>query len=195
MEFNRSYPCSAHHMDLAKVNRVFDDMETEATRKLLKVADSKEDIIMNRSADMRYHGQFHELESDMPGGRLAPAEIQSALATFDKRHEQLYAFAMPGREVEFFTFRLRARIRSKQPVGMSLRADGNTDPSHALRTRRTCFFEGKSTDTPIYDGERLKRRDLILGPALIEETTTTVVVPERFQCSVDETGTYQISRS
>ena len=195
MEFNRSYPCSAHQMDLAKLNRVFKDMETEATNKLMKVADSKEDLIMNRSADMRYHGQFHELESDMPGGKLGRAEIRSALAAFDKRHEQLYAFAMPGREVEFFTFRLRARVRPKRPIRMSLRAEGDSDPAHALKTLRTCFFEGKQKSAPVYDGERLKHRDLILGPALIEETTTTVVVPERFRCAVDETGTYRISRS
>ena len=193
MEFNRSYPCSAQQMDLARLNQVFAEMEAEATDKLIKVADSAEDIIMSRSADMRYHGQFHELESEMPGGPLGQAEIQSALADFDRKHEQLYAFAMPGREVEFFTFRLRARVRPKQPIRMSLRAEGNADPAHALKTRRTGFFEGKPKDTPIYDGERLKHRDLIPGPALIEETTTTIVVPERYRCIVDETGTYQLS--
>jgi N-methylhydantoinase A len=192
MEFNRSYPCSAHQMDFAKLNRVFEEMQSEARAKLMHVAESKDDIIMNRSADMRYHGQFHELESDMPGGKLGGAEIQAALSAFDKRHEQLYAFAMPGREVEFFTFRLRARVRAKKPITMSLRAEGNGDPAHALKTRRTCFFEGKPEDTPVYDGERLRNRDAILGPALIQETTTTVVVPERYRCVVDATGTYQL---
>ena len=78
---------------------------------------------------------------------------------------------------------------------MTLRAEGDADPAHSLKTRRTCFFEGKPISTPIYDGERLKHRDMIRGPALIEESTTTVVVPERFRCAVDETGTYQLRHS
>jgi N-methylhydantoinase A/oxoprolinase/acetone carboxylase beta subunit len=36
--------------------------------------------------------------------------------------------------------------------------------------------------------------NVITGPAIIEETTTTVVIPEAFVCSVDKYKNYILTR-
>ncbi len=47
---------------------------------------------------------------------------------------------------------------------------------------------------PIYDGERLRAGDHFVGPAIIEETTTTVVIPVRYDCTVDAYRNYVLTR-
>ena len=47
--------------------------------------------------------------------------------------------------------------------------------------------------TPIYDGEKILAGNVIAGPAIIEETTTTVVIPASFVCSVDQYKNYVLA--
>ena len=49
-------------------------------------------------------------------------------------------------------------------------------------------------DTPVYDGEKILAHNVIPGPAIIEETTTTVVIPEAYVCSVDKYKNYVLTR-
>ena len=49
-------------------------------------------------------------------------------------------------------------------------------------------------DTPVYDGARLAAGHTLAGPAIIEERTTTVVIPPSFACRVDRWKNYLLSR-
>jgi len=43
---------------------------------------------------------------------------------------------------------------------------------------------------PVYDGEKVRAGNVIRGPAIVEEKTTTVVIPPAFDCSVDRFKSY-----
>jgi len=45
-----------------------------------------------------------------------------------------------------------------------------------------------------HDGEKVLAGNVIAGPAIIEETTTTVVIPDAFVCSVDRYKNYVLTR-
>ena len=49
-------------------------------------------------------------------------------------------------------------------------------------------------ETTVYDGARLRAGDRLHGPAIIEEATTTVVVPSRYELEVDEVRNYVMTR-
>ena len=49
-------------------------------------------------------------------------------------------------------------------------------------------------DTPVYDGALLRAGNEFHGPALIEETTTTVIVPPSYAVRVDEFRNYVMTR-
>ena len=55
---------------------------------------------------------------------------------------------------------------------------GDEDPSYALSGERRVFFSDYNgfRPTPIYDGSSLQPGNVIVGPAVVEETNTTVVV-------------------
>jgi len=79
------------------------------------------------------------------------------------------------------------------PIKKVLR--GTPDASKAIWTRRNCYFNGRWVDTPIYDGQKLDEGNNIPGNAIIEEPTTTTVIPAGHSCHVDEFGNFLIVRN
>jgi N-methylhydantoinase A len=100
---------------------------------------------------------------------------------------------MPLQAVEFLTFRLRATT-PKAPFELRRIDGGGGDATRAIKRTRTCRFAGRDVKTPVYDGAMLRAGDRFEGPAIIEETTTTVVIPTRYRCEVDEYRNYVLSR-
>ena len=49
-------------------------------------------------------------------------------------------------------------------------------------------------DTPIYDGTQLGAGSVIVGPALIEEPTTTIVIKPSWQATLHPLGTYELKK-
>ena len=142
---------------------------------------------------MRYIGQFHEVEVEVPGGKITAGSIAAAVEAFSDKHNALYTFSMPWKGVEVLTLRLKATT-PKAPFHLQSIESGNDDPGAALKRTRRCRFGEADIDTPVYDGEKLLAGNKVPGPAIIEETTTTVVVPESFECAVDGFKNYVLTR-
>jgi len=193
-DYARSFVGRASNIDLDTLNRVYTELEAEAQTAFKQHGVPPDKVILERSADLRYVGQFHEVEVDMAGGKITRDAVDAAAAGFTRKHEELYTFAMPWKAVEILTLRLKATTPNA-PFALPQVAKGDADPKPALKRRRTCRFNGRDVDTPIYDGEKVLAGNVISGPAIIEETTTTVVIPEAYVCSVDKYKNYILTRS
>ena len=191
--YARSHVMRAVDVDLDTVRRLYEEMAAEAREGLTELQVAPEDCIYTRTAELRYVGQFHEVEVDVPSGSLTESDLEQVVENFHKRHEELYTFNMRWKGVEFLNFRVRATA-PKAPFSLSDISDGSPDPSDALKRERPCWFDGAEVDTPIYDGEKLTAGNRIEGPAIIEERTTTVVIPRRFSCVVDRRRNYLLSQ-
>jgi N-methylhydantoinase A len=192
-DFARSHISRADGLDLGKVNSLYAEMEAEAYAAFAGMGVGKESITFTRTADMRYVGQFHEVEVEMSGDELGSEAVPVILEAFHRQHEALFEFSMPFLKVEFSTFRLKASA-PKAPFALKRIGAGGKDAQAALKRRRNCIFSGKQVDTPIYDGERLLAGNVIDGPAIIEERTTTVLIPGGFRCTVDELKNYVLQQ-
>ena len=193
-DYARSFVGRTNNIDLDTINRVYAELEAEAQTAFKQHGVPPDKVILKRSADLRYIGQFHEVEIDMAGGKINREAVDAAAAGFTRKHEELYTFAMPWKAVEILTLRLNATTPNA-PFALPQVAKGDADPKPALKRRRTCRFNGRDVDTPIYDGEKVMAGNVISGPAIIEETTTTVVIPEAYVCSVDKYKNYILTRS
>jgi len=192
-DYARSFVSRASNIDLAAVNRVYEEMEAEAVASFKAHGIAAKDVVLKRTADLRYAGQFHEVEANLANGKLTQAHIDAAVADFGRRHEEMYTFLMPWKAVEILTLRLKATT-PKAPFALPEVGNGGKDPKAALKRRRACRFNGKDVDTPVYDGEKILASNVIPGPAIIEETTTTVVIPKAYVCSVDKYKNYVLTR-
>jgi N-methylhydantoinase A len=193
-DYARSFVGRVVNIDPDALNRVYQDMEAEAAASFRAHGIDPKAIVLKRTADMRYVGQFHEVEADMPNGKLGQNAIDAAADFFARKHEELYTFSMPWKAVEILTLRLKASTPNA-PFALPEVAQGSADPAGALKRRRVCRFNGRDIDTPIYDGEKVLAGNIVAGPAIIEETTTTVVIPESYVCSVDKYKNYVLTRS
>jgi N-methylhydantoinase A len=175
------------------MNGLYQDMVEEALADFKTLNLSKDDVLFSKSADLRYHAQYHEIQMDLPAGEITSKSIEQVVKNFHKKHEELYTFAVPWVPVEFRNLRLIAKVNVKRNK-LKKRPRGSKDPARALKRRRPCFSNGKFVNTPAYDSSRLKPGNMIIGPAIVEEPTTTVVIPKGFDCILDEYGNYVLRR-
>ncbi|MXY76403.1 MAG: hydantoinase/oxoprolinase family protein [Acidimicrobiia bacterium] len=214
--YARSYITRFADLDTDRVQALYEEMEQEAITGFGEMGYRAEDVSFARTADLRYIGQFHEVEVEMPldpgqdlsetaektfrasvfrdaGGMQMLDAVEEAIDNFHAKHYDLYTFNMPWQGVELLTFRLRATV-PKAPFELHRIPEGGPDPSAALKSHRDCWFGGERVPTPIFDGGRLKAGNQVVGPAIIEEPTTTVVVPGSFTATVDAQRSYHLNR-
>jgi N-methylhydantoinase A len=193
-DYLRSYLTNVNEAKPETMNQLYENMLEEALRDLSVFYVSKTDLVIEKSVEVRYEGQYHILELKLPDTPVTEKEIQSMISEFHKLHEELFTFSLPWVSVELINLRLIVKIKvSEIPVTEIGR--GNTDPSPALLRTSQCYFNDKFVDTPIYDGLKLKGGNIIRGSAIIEEPTTTTVIPVDHDCLVDTYGNYIITKN
>jgi N-methylhydantoinase A len=194
--FARSLLLRKAFLDLDRVNQQFDDMQEEARQVLGEIGIAPENTTLRRSIEMRYLGQFHELEVlDIPVGKLGAAEIDQIIESFHRRHKAIFTFDMPKREVEFLNLQLKATLRH-EPLKLAEIASASGGADKAIKRRRSALWNLSKgyEETAVYDGDRLAAGHRIDGPAIVEEAATTVVIPPNYVCAVDKIKNYILTR-
>jgi len=195
-DFARSIISRRSQLDLDRLNRLFGEMEEEARQTLAGLGVDPADIVLTRSVEMRYTGQFHEVEvTEVPLGPIGAGELEGVVKAFHRRHKDLYTFDMTGREAEFLNAGVKARAR-REPLALAELSPAASTLDSCLKRRRPVLWDLKNgyQDTPVYDGERLGAGHVIPGPAIVEERATTVVVPSAYVCSVDRVKNFILKR-
>ena len=188
----KPYTVELNKADLEKLNGLYDGMAREAVEALRREGVSDDSISIVRTADMRYVAQFREIEVPIPFEKLGEEERSQLKEIFDKQHEELLLFSTPQNPAQFISLRLKAIGAIAKPELPTIGV-GEEDSSAALKGERKCHFgQAGLIVTPVYDGERLLAGNVIEGPSIIEETTTTVVLPPSCRCRVGTFGDYVI---
>jgi N-methylhydantoinase A len=166
----RTHVARLDGLDVVELERLYAEMEAEARDAF------SGGVRLTRTADVRYIGQFSEVEIELPAGAI---DLDAAVQRFHRRHQELFTFSMPWKGVELLTLGLRATA-----PGLPLPPHpGATGAGESLKGRRECWFDGEPALADVYDGERLAVGTVFEGPAIIEESATTVVVPPGFSCA------------
>jgi len=195
-DFARSVVSRRRALDLERLNGFFTEMAVEARQVLGEIGISPEDAVLRRSLEMRYIGQFHEVEvTEVPSGKIGPQELEEIIEAFHRRHNDLFTFNMPEREVEFLNARLKATAR-QEVLKLGEIPSATQDAAKALKRKRACLWNLSKgyEETPVYDGGKLAAGHTVPGPAVIEESKTTVVIPASFVCRVDNFKNYILTR-
>ncbi len=181
--------------DPLTLNAAFADLEGIGDGYLEREGIAHIDRYYRRSIDMRYKGQFHEVELPIARTELTAEIIDGIVEDFHKRHEELYAYRDDA-ETEMINVRVAAYGKvtppTRVPVGRS--SDGH-DASSFIKEHRNVFFEEDEdfVSTPIYDGDRMSAGSILHGPAVVEESTTTIVVPPEARLEVTEFRDYLLT--
>jgi N-methylhydantoinase A len=183
----------------AEVKKLFDSMEDEAVRILNRQGVSEKEIRLIRGAEIRYYGQLHDIEVLLPQvhetGVVSGQTVSALVAEFHKRHEAMYGWANPAMPVILVQLKLHA-IGMRRPVELNKHPIHSADPSAAFKRKRQVYFSalGGFVDTVCYAGDRLRHGNVIAGPAIIEETKTTIVVPKGHVLTLDAYQNYVLRK-
>ena len=180
-------------VDLSLVRSVFAEMEEIGNGLLEKESVPQADRYYKRSMDMRYKGQFHEVEVPVSSDDLTERGMKHTVERFYQRHEALYGYKDVG-VTEIINLRLSAFGKTMAPSRTKQALD-TKDASKTLKGHREALMgdEGKMVLTPIYDGDRMGAGNILKGPAIIEQKTTTIVVPPRARLEVNPYLDFMIS--
>jgi N-methylhydantoinase A len=159
-------------------------MEVKGHQLLEKEGIAREKRYFKGSMDMRYKGQFHEVEVPITTDELTGKKIAQVVERFHQRHETLYAYRDTV-DTEIINLRLAAYGHVATP---SRRAQDILikDPSKHIKEQREVYFEelGGLSSVPVYDGDTMDAGNVLEGPAIVEQRTTTIVVPPKFRLEV-----------
>ncbi|MBB5538784.1 hydantoinase/oxoprolinase family protein [Rhizobium giardinii] len=179
----RSYISDLSAVDWNIVNRLFADMEGEASALLVAAGVSKEEIVLTRSADMRFIGQGFEIPTVLPEGKLGPDLLADIEARFIHDYAVRFGRRVDGVGVEALTWRLTASIpRREAQLAFATSGQGGD----ARKGQRRAYFEGKGfIDCAVFERSKLAAGATIAGPAIIEERESTIVAGPNTFISVD----------
>ncbi|MGD0948207.1 MAG: hydantoinase/oxoprolinase family protein [Candidatus Binatia bacterium] len=197
---SRTYIVTSDAYDIDVINDHFASMRSEvdadlpASHRTSKALTGE--VAYHYAMDMHYTGETHEITVPLPCGnsRVSDEDIRQAVEAFHAAHEQLHTFANRAEKTHFMNLRLETVIHTNKPPLTPLDVHG-TDSGHAVKARRPVYFPDISgpTDTPIYEGARLRCGNIMAGPCVIEEPGTTIVVYPGMQAGLSEMDNYEIA--
>jgi N-methylhydantoinase A len=164
-------------------------MEGEARAKSAAHQIDPETLVIECFADLRYQGQEHSVTIPIQPDDLSGSSLAGLRARFDAYHEKAYAHALPEYAVEFVHLRLSALGLTLKPGIPKLPLPDHAT-AEAQKGRRPAYFAGfeASFDCPVYDRDRLGPGHHLAGPAIVEEWSSTSLVPPGQQLTVDPYG-------
>lgn len=173
-------------IDPSVLNERLDAIEGELLSLMEGESFKREEVSFRRFVSMRFRRQTYGVELALPWDRLDVERVQELGRLFEEKYEGLYGkgagYSQAGSEIN--TLRVDAVGQVPKPV-LTREATARRDPSGARKGARPVFFNGGFAETPIYDHDRLHAGAEIAGPAVIEATLTTIVVPPGYRAAMD----------
>lgn len=174
---------------LKEAEAVFGELEAEANATLARECGTGA-TSSERSLEMRYRGQKHSVQVRIDRGATAEA----ILARFDQNYSSRYGHVNADCAVEIVGVRLFMEGDVARP---GLESFGSSSPvaRPTPSSRREVYFPKpfKRVETDVWDRSSLPVGFRITGPAIIEEYSSTTVIPPGDVAEIGELGEIQIS--
>jgi N-methylhydantoinase A len=182
-DFAESCLMPAASADPADLQQRFEALEKIAAERLLHEGVAIADMVMQRSVDMMYQGQWRSLSVPAPP---VIDSIDALAQSFHIQHEREYNFRRDDAPVSLFRLNLKATGVVPKPE-LASREPGGTMPQPMSR-RPAYFGEPTPRDTPVYWRPDLPAGATLDGPAIIEQLDSTTVLPPGASMTVDRWG-------
>ena len=205
----RSHKVSLGDADFNEIEKIFKELEAEAT-KILKMNATEKDVHperrsstllseaglgavervkFERSLDMRFVGQGAETNVPISERDITKVKKEEVRRRFDEVYEKLYGRTYPDSEVEFINFKVRASLPERL-LQLPKLAKKRQSLNKAIKGQRQAYspIARDFILYTVYDRYKLFPTAKFRGPAIIEERESTVIVGEDALVSTDDFG-------
>ena len=171
-------------LNFTKMKKAFLDMEKKGTKLLLQTGTNKKHISINNSTLMRYVGQGYEIEVPLNKEVLSLKNIKNIKLEFEKVYQNLFG-RIEKMPMEIISWRTIA----SGPLPNFFLNFNVKKKSLSKEKKRKVFFGGKKfNDTIVLDRSSLSKTFKSIGPLIIEERESTLVIPPNFKVQMHESG-------
>lgn len=179
----RTYRESIENADVDKIKELYDEMRGEISDLLLQQYISEDQIVYEKTVDMRYVGQDYTLNVEFKAGEITPETISGLKESYNEYHQQVYGHHNPNGAIEIVNIRLVGigRIDRVQKTMLPEKSNVKAIPYK----KAPVVFAGKNVETGIFMRNELCPGTRFEGPAVIEELSATTVVPPGYSIHVD----------
>lgn len=193
-DFSSSRFTSTRNFDADGVRRAFEDLSAQAEEFEGEIAHlNPTRIIREYTVDARYLGQVWELETALVDNDITdPEKGLSALEErFHERHQRVFQVNDPHQEIELLVWKLRVTAELEHPTSAS--ASHASENIRIESHRDVHFADGLQAETPVLDGMSTGPGNVVEGPAIVLEPTTTLVLDSGASLQVSKNGDYVIN--
>lgn len=177
--------------DGASVAGLLDELDAQADAFVGRFASSGGAVRRSYFVDARYPAQAWDLRVQLPerpqGSDAAAHAIEDA---FHREHLHRNGTEDPGSRVEILSWGVRAEIAQDAEHLPSLGAA----PADGGAWTDEVVFASRPERTPRYAGGALEAQQVISGPAIVDEPTTTVVIPPGWLARLDDQRNFHLHR-
>jgi N-methylhydantoinase A len=174
----------------AEMMALYETMETSGTEAVHRGNVELKEVVVTRYADMRYVGQEHAVTVELPLALFTSEDRAGIKRCFDEVHAQRYGFSSLAENAEIVSLRSAVSGIMSKPPFETIETGTAQPPASASAGERPVYFGEVSgyVKTPIFSRRPLLARNVIAGPALIEEHASTTVVHPGDRLEVDAFG-------
>ncbi|MGE3773580.1 MAG: hydantoinase/oxoprolinase family protein, partial [Gammaproteobacteria bacterium] len=177
-----TYLIPAERADPTKIEAEFRALEREAVARLTAESVAPADMLLKRSIDMRYQGQWRTLTIPLVETFASPA---AAVGAFHAQHEREFNYRRENAPVEIYRLNLTAIGLTRKPMPAEHPLEHGAQPAPIAR-RPVCYDEQDAPiDTPVYARHMLPAGCVLEGPAMIEQLDSTTLVPPGVRAEID----------
>lgn len=169
--------------DFSEANAVLDELRQTSSAQIEAMGVDQADVQTTRFADMRLVGQMHEVTVELPPQGIGPETLPAIMKAFEADYTKLFSAMPDGVGAEITNLRVRCAAAAPE---VDPRSPETARDAGALKGVRQAWFDGRFQEAQVYDRYALTQGDTVVGPAIIEETESTTIVPPRCSLSVDD---------
>jgi N-methylhydantoinase A len=181
------YQKALHDADPVEMEALYQTMEREASAHLELEGVAPDQVLLERTAAMRYLGQWRSLTVAVGNGENALLE---AVVRFHREHAREFSYSREDAPIEIYQLGLRAigqtpkpKLAKREPVTAELPVP---------KSVREVWFDAAGVGnaiavaTPVYERAELVPGMGARGPAIIDQLDSTTVVPPHTSWKIDE---------
>jgi N-methylhydantoinase A len=150
-------------------------------------------VQLERSVDIRYATQVHEVRVDAPDGIYDAVSGQQLLDLFEEEYARLFGPDSGYPDAGYILTNVRITARAPLTgtrLGRGAELSGASGAPPQKGSRGVIYYElgPERVETAIYDGERFEPGMSVSAPAIIEFVDTTLILRQGQRASVDAHG-------
>lgn len=192
-DYIRSYITSFSQIDRDYFLDLYNQMRETGKETLKKEGIGEERIEFYPVLDLRYIGQYHEVQLSVSWDDVAAFNLEAIRSEFHMEHNRLYGYSLEeeGTEIELINVRLRAIGITEKPKFIGA-TESAVPLQSALKEKRPVYIPeaNEMREVHVYDGDMVLNGNRIKGPAVIEKENTSIFISDKYDCLVDDYGSF-----